>query len=95
MDGVAKVYYALTKNEAKRPVLTVPKRPGYEGKGVHLSLEGMKRYIKDFKLNDYTHYTELSMSQFEVAPNVYMDPKYNMVMVKTPFSFMVKHIKEM
>lgn len=90
-----KVYYALTADEARKAILTYPKRPGYDGKGVHVSLVGLKKYVKEFKLRDLKYYTELDISQFEVVPGVHTDPTYHMVMVKTPFSFMIKHVKEL
>ena len=95
MYDTVKVYYGLTENEAKKVYVKHPNVPGVTGKGVHLSLDGLRRFVRDLKLSDVTYYTEVPITHFEVLKDVYMDPKYNMVAVKTPFTVMIKDVKRL
>lgn len=86
-----KVYYGLTEEESLKNELTYFKNDKYIGKGVHTSLEYLKKFIKEEKMqNIITHYTIIPLEKFDIINNISNDDK--MIIVKTPFTIKIDKV---
>ena len=90
------IYYGLTEEEAKLKVLKYSDNKKYDCKGVNTSLKGLKKFIKDNKLDDLIkYYTILDSNIFNISKEILIDEEYNMIAVKIPFEFEIKNVKKL
>lgn len=91
-----KIYYGLTKDEIKQDYLIYDKIGEYEYKGVNTSLDGLKKFIKDNKMEKLiTHYVILDLKDFQVADEVLFDEEYDMMAIRLPFKFKICNVKKL
>ena len=91
-----KIYYGLTEEEAKLKILKYSNTKKYDCKGVNTSLNGLKKFIKDNKLEDLiNYYTVLDSKVFQINKSILFDEKYDMIAVKIPFEFKIKNINKL
>lgn len=89
------VYYGITEEESKNKYIEYKSNSKYHGKGVNLDLEGLRKFIKDSKLdNEIKYYFVTSIENFEIIEDVYLDSEYNMVLVKIPFKIKIEKVYE-
>lgn len=83
------VYFALTDSEVKAGKVEY-KNIRMSRKGVNLTLDGLKRFVNDFKIGTHVHYyTKVPLSVFKVDHTVLPDRKYDMIHVEIPFEFKI------
>lgn len=91
-----KIYYGLTNEEVKEKMLIYTGKKGFEHKGVNTSLNGLKKFIKDNKMESIIkYYTVLDSSIFNIDNNILFDEKYDMIAVKIPFEFEITNINKL
>ncbi len=83
-----KIYYGLTNEEVKEKMLIYIGKKEFEHKGVNTSLNGLKKFIKDNKMESIIkYYTILDSSIFNIDNTILFDEEYDMIAVKIPFEF--------
>ena len=91
-----KIYYGLTKEETTLKYIKYHGTKEYEYKGVNISLNGLKKFIKDNKMDTLIkYYTILDSSIFDINEDILLDKEYDMIAVKIPFEFEIKEIYEL
>ncbi len=91
-----KIYYGLTEEETKLKSLKYEKTKEFEYKGVNTSLTGLKKFIKDSKMeNIIKYYTIVDSNVFIINKNILFDKKYDMIAVNIPFEFEIDNIKNL
>lgn len=87
------VYYGLTQEEIKNEKIIYKQNNKYCVKGINLSLEGLKKFLIDNKMqNIIKYYTEVNLNDFEIDESIIKDEVYNMIAVKIPFKFKIGKI---
>lgn len=90
-----KIYYGLTEDETKLKVLKYANEK-YKYKGVNTSLEGLKKFIKDNKMDKIIrYYTIIDSSIFTIESNIFFDAEDDMVVVQIPFEFEINNVHEL
>ena len=91
-----KIYYGLTNEEIKEKMLIYTGKKKFEHKGVNTSLNGLKKFIKDNKMESIIkYYTILDSSIFNIDNNILFDEEYDMIAVKIPFEFEITNINKL
>lgn len=91
-----KIYYGLTKEESKLKILKYSNSKKYDYKGVHTSLCGLKKFIKDNKMDDLiNYYTILDSKIFQNDKSISFDGEHDMIAVKIPFEFEIKNTNKL
>lgn len=90
-----KIYYGLTEEETKLKVLKYANEK-YKNKGVNTSLEGLKKFIKDNKMDKIIrYYTIIDSSIFTIESDIFFDVEDDMVVVQIPFEFEINNVHEL
>ncbi len=91
-----KIYYGLTNEEVKEKKLIYTGKKGFKYKGVNTSLNGLKKFIKDNKMESIIkYYTILDSSIFNIDNSILFDEEYDMIAVKIPFEFEITNINKL
>lgn len=91
-----KVYYGLTDSEVRSNNILYKRDIMYDGKGVNLSLRGLRKFIKNSNIDDVIkHYTIIPISEFTVLDHIDYDDKYDMITVKTPFNVKITNVHKL
>lgn len=85
------IYYGLTEKESKQEYLCYEKNENYDGKLVHLTLQSLKKLIKEEKLEEtIKYYAIIPISNFEIINNI-INAK-DTVVIKIPFKFKINEV---
>ena len=91
-----KIYYGLTSEEVKEKKLIYIGKKEFKYKGVNTSLNGLKKFIKDNKMESIIkYYTILDSSIFNIDNSILFDEEYDMIAVKIPFEFEITNINKL
>ena len=91
-----KIYYGLTDEEVKEKKLIYKGKKEFKYKGVNTSLNGLKKFIKDNKMESIIrYYTILDSSIFNIDNSILFDDEYDMIAVKIPFEFEITNINKL
>ena len=91
-----KIYYGLTNEEVKEKNLIYPGKKEFKHKGVNTSLNGLKKFVKDNKMESIIkYYTILDSNNFNIDNTIMFDKKYDMIAVNIPFEFEIKNINKL
>ena len=91
-----KIYYGLTNEEVKEKKLIYTGKKEFKYKGVNTSLNGLKKFIKDNKMESIIkYYTILDSSIFNIDNSILFDEEYDMIAVKIPFEFEITNINKL
>lgn len=91
-----KVYYGLTETESKKTKLSYKGSSKYTHKGVNVSLNGLKKFVKDSNIdNIITKYTVVDIKYFDVDDSVIYDEEYDMIAVHIPFEIPITNIHDL
>lgn len=91
-----KIYYGLTNEEVKEKMVIYTGKKEFEHKGVNTSLNGLKKFIKDNKMESIIkYYTILDSSIFNIDNSILFEEKYDMIAVKIPFEFEITNINKL